>query len=128
MPRVTVEPIGSPVVELAFSSGPRGPEGVEGPTGATGATGATGRRGVEGATGPQGPQGDQGDPGPPGGNYVHTQAVAAAEWTISHDLGFYPAITIESDGRTLIGAVNYLDTSTLTVSFNTPFAGTAYLS
>lgn len=48
---------------------------------------AVGIPGPPGATGPQGPPGPGGGEG---GSYVHTQAVAASQWVITHNLGSMP--------------------------------------
>jgi hypothetical protein len=41
-------------------------------------------------------QGPQGPPGPPGTSlsYTHTQGSAASTWTVNHNLGFRPDVTI----------------------------------
>ena len=97
--------------------GPMGPQGIQGPAGDPGQTGATG---------PQGPQGPKGDSG---GFYVHTQGVPSAEWTISHNLGYNPAISIvDSAGNTVEGSYVYNSTNQLTATFSGSFSGTAYLS
>lgn len=97
--------------------GPMGPQGIQGPTGDTGATGPTG------PTGPQGPKGDS------GGFYVHTQGVPSATWTITHNLGYNPAISIvDSAGNVVEGSYEYNSTNQMTATFSGSFSGTAYLS
>ncbi|OWK45752.1 hypothetical protein [Fimbriiglobus ruber] len=83
-----------------------------------------------GTIGPQGQQGIQGPPGRDGDlHYTFTQSTAAATWTIAHGLGKFPSVAVvDSSGRWWLGAVQYLDANTLTVSFAAPFAGTAYLN
>lgn len=61
--------------------------------------------------------------------YTHTQYSASSEWTINHNLNRYPSVTVvDSAGTKAYGDVTYIDADTLTVSFNAPFSGTAYLN
>jgi hypothetical protein len=78
-----------------------------------------------------GRMGPRGLPGTSGasGVFSFTQAAPAADWVISHGLGFAPAVRCEdSDGNDIIGAVSYRPDGTTVVSFNVPVAGTAHLS
>lgn len=66
---------------------------------------------------------------PISGSYIHTQSVSASTWTINHNLGFNPAVSIVDSGENVvIGDVTYISTNTLSVSFNASFGGKAYLS
>lgn len=66
---------------------------------------------------------------PVGGNYTHTQSVSSSTWTITHNLGFSPAVSVvDSGGNHVVGDVNYVSVNVLTVSFSAPFGGSAYLS
>jgi hypothetical protein len=66
---------------------------------------------------------------PVGGSYTHTQSTASSTWTIAHNLGFSPAVSVvDSGGNHVIGDVNYVSVNVLTVSFSAPFGGLAYLS
>jgi hypothetical protein len=66
---------------------------------------------------------------PVGGNYTHTQSTASSTWTITHNLGFSPAVSVvDSGGNHVIGDVNYVSVNVLTISFSAPFGGSAYLS
>ena len=52
-------------------------------------------------TGPPGPAGPPGAPGPPGvrgGQFEFTQSVASAVWTVNHNLGFRPNVSVLSPG------------------------------
>lgn len=61
--------------------------------------------------------------------FTFTQAVAASEWVISHDLDGFPSVSIvDSAGTVVVGDVEYNSTSSITVSFESAFAGTAYLT
>jgi hypothetical protein len=66
---------------------------------------------------------------PLSGSYAHTQSVSSATWTITHNLGYRPAVSVvDSGGNYVIGDVNYISTNSLTISFSSPFGGSAYLS
>ena len=66
---------------------------------------------------------------PISGSYVHTQSGSASTWTITHNLGYYPAVSVvDSGGSLVIGDVTYISTNTLSVSFTASFGGKAYLS
>jgi len=85
-----------------------------------------GPAGPPGATGAPGPQGD---PGLSGANYVHTQAVPAADWTVTHNLARFPSVTvIDSAGSTVIGDVEYLSNNAVAIHFTAAFGGSAYLN
>lgn len=74
-------------------------------------------------------------PGSVGGQaYRHVQSIPESTWTIEHDLGFFPNVTVlDSTGREVEAEVDWVDGDSLTVSFygsNGPvsFAGEAFLS
>lgn len=72
--------------------------------------------------GGRGPKGDAADA------YVHTQSVAAATWTINHNLGFKPAVTVYSVGGLQVGAgVAHVSDNQTQISFAAPQAGSARL-
>lgn len=74
-----------------------------------------------------GPKGDQGDPGT--GAFIYEQPVPSSTWTINHNLGFFPGVTVvDSGGTDVVGSITYVDEDNLYVTFNAPFGGTAYLS
>lgn len=91
-----------------------------------------------GARGVQGTQGTQGTQGPAGANaevsladlsYHHVQNVASSIWNITHNLGFYPNITVvDSAGTVLEGDLEYIDLNNIRVTFSAAFSGNAYLS
>ena len=66
---------------------------------------------------------------PVGGNYTHNQLTASSTWTITHNLGFFPSVSIvDSGGNYVIGDVNYVSQNVVSVSFSASFGGKAYLS
>lgn len=61
--------------------------------------------------------------------HEHIQEVAASVWTIEHELGFVPNITVvDSAGTVVEGSYDYPDSSTVVLTFNGAFSGRAYLS
>lgn len=73
------------------------------------------------------------DPEPPtsdAAHYTHVQTVPSTLWTVVHNLGFNPGGVRVEDGAGIqtVGEVSYVDTTTLTIAFNTPLSGVAYLS
>ena len=61
--------------------------------------------------------------------YIHKQSEASSKWTIEHNLGRCPSVTIvDSAGTVVYGDVQYVDDNVLTVSFSAAFDGKAYLN
>jgi hypothetical protein len=84
---------------------------------------------AQGLPGGQGIQGIQGVPGPAAVTFTYTQSMAVALWTIVHNLGKFPSVTVtDSTGRIVEGDPDYIDGNSLTVSFSAPFSGVAYLN
>lgn len=64
-----------------------------------------------------------------GANYTHTQSVASTTWTITHNLGKNPSVTvIDSGGSYIITDISYTNTNTLVLTFSAALGGTAYLN
>jgi hypothetical protein len=63
-------------------------------------------------------------------SYEHIQGTAASVWTIPHNLGFNPNVTvIDSSGTIYEGEIAYNNNrNSLTVTFTASFSGKAYLS
>jgi hypothetical protein len=62
-------------------------------------------------------------------NYVHNQASASNTWTITHNLGKYPSVTIVDSGSNVqIGEILYNSLNQVTVTFAASFSGFAYLN
>jgi hypothetical protein len=81
---------------------------------------------VAGATG----SGSSG-PGPSVGpySYVHNQGTTSATWSILHNLGWYPNVTIiDSAGTTVEGDVSHISQNLVSITFSGAFTGVAYLS
>ena len=62
-------------------------------------------------------------------HFVHNQGGANALWTITHNLGKYPAVSVvDSAGSLVEGDVSYVSINVLTVEFSSAFSGVAYLN
>lgn len=62
-------------------------------------------------------------------SYTHNQISASNTWTITHGLGFYPAVTVfDSSTQEVEGAITHTNTNTVTIQFSASISGTAYLS
>ena len=139
--------------------GAQGTTGAQGATGTQGAAGTQGSTGAQGAVGSQGVQGTNGggvtlqqlsdaiagsalgstDDLAEGAtnkyftvarvSYIHTQGVSSSTWTVNHNLGFYPNLTVQDSAGTIYeGEINYTNLDSLTVTFSSAFSGKAYLS
>lgn len=76
-------------------------------------------------------QGPPGPPGPPGGGagatYTHIQALPASVWTVAHNLGRYPSITVVDNlGGELFADVRYIDSAIAQITHSVPLTGRAY--
>ena len=61
--------------------------------------------------------------------FVHTQASASTTWGITHNMRFFPNVSIvDSAESKVIGEVTYISENALTVTFSHSFSGKAYLS
>lgn len=58
------------------------------------------------------------------------QVSAATTWTINHNLGYYPNVSVVDSTRTQIfpGDVKYIDTANVQLDFSASVGGEAYLS
>jgi len=66
---------------------------------------------------------------PPGSAYAHNQSASASTWTITHNLGFFPSVTVvDSGGTTVIGDVSYISENQVSITFSAAFGGKAYFS
>lgn len=61
--------------------------------------------------------------------HVHTQTLASAEWTVTHNLGKNPSVSIvDSAEEEVIGEVQHTDVNNLIIRFSAAFSGKAYLN
>lgn len=69
--------------------------------------------------GPQGPAGSATD------SYNHTQSSASTTWTVNHNLGRLPIVSLRSVGGVEIeGDVVHISTNQVQITFNVSTAGT----
>lgn len=62
-------------------------------------------------------------------HYIFTQATPSSTWTIEHNLGKCPAVTIvDSSGDEVVGDCRHTDINNLVLSFSGAFSGIAYLN
>jgi hypothetical protein len=62
-------------------------------------------------------------------HYVHDQSVASAVWTVAHNLGKHPSVSVvDTSGREVTGEVEHVDANNVELTFSAPFSGTAYLN
>lgn len=70
------------------------------------------------------PSSDEGDK-----NFVFSQAVASATWTVQHDLNKFPSCTmVLSTGQQGYGDVTFVDENNLTITFASAESGKAYIN
>jgi hypothetical protein len=62
-------------------------------------------------------------------SFTHTQGVDSSTWTINHNLGFYPSVTVFlNSGDIVEGTITHSNVNSLTISFSAAIQGSAYLS
>ena len=70
----------------------------------------------------RGPAGESGNV-----SFVHEQAIALAVWTVPHNLGRRPAVTVTDHlGRVIEPDLAYLDVNLVQITHGLPLAGFAY--
>lgn len=61
--------------------------------------------------------------------YVHNQNTASATWTVLHNLDFFPNVTVQDSGGTIVeGEITYTNRNQVVLTFAAAFSGKAYLS
>jgi hypothetical protein len=61
--------------------------------------------------------------------YTHIQTAISNEWTINHNLNFYPNVTVlDNSSRVLETDLVYLNSNTVKIVMNSASSGTAYLT
>ena len=62
-------------------------------------------------------------------NFTHTQSIAAASWTVNHNLGFKPAVkALTLGGVEVLAEVIHTSINQLMIYFDLPLAGQAICS
>jgi hypothetical protein len=61
--------------------------------------------------------------------YVHNQMLPESSWTINHNLGKKPSVSVvDTTDAVVYGDINYINDNQLTISFSGAFSGKAYLN
>ncbi|MHA1198085.1 MAG: hypothetical protein ACTSQF_01825 [Candidatus Heimdallarchaeaceae archaeon] len=61
--------------------------------------------------------------------YQHNQQVPSSSWSVTHNLGKYPSVTvIDSVDNEVIGDMEYTDANNLVINFTSTFSGKAYMN
>lgn len=61
--------------------------------------------------------------------YTQCFEIALAQWTITHNLGKFPSVTVVDSANTVvIGDVDYSSSNSLVITFNAAFSGCAFLN
>lgn len=112
---ITVKDSPKTIIQMSYTApGPQGIQGIQG------------EPGIQGLQGIQGIQGEQGIPGV-ASTYTHTQIAASTLWTIEHDLGKKPSVSVVDSAETLIMAnIIYLDNNRCQVELSMAISGKAY--
>lgn len=62
-------------------------------------------------------------------HFIYTQAVASSTWTVTHNMGKNPSVSIiDSSGDEVLGEVNHISNNQLIITFSAAFSGVAYLN
>jgi hypothetical protein len=116
---IVQQPSSGPIVIGIGQGGARGAQGVQGTQGIQGQS-------IQGA---QGIQGTAGNTVVGAISYTHVQNAVSSSWYITHNLGFYPNITVVDSGGTIYeGEIDYVSENAVTLTFSAAFSGKAYLS
>jgi hypothetical protein len=61
--------------------------------------------------------------------YVHTQNTPSNQWNITHNLGFFPNVTVlDNENRIIEADTQYLNTNSVRIVMNVALSGVAYLT
>lgn len=64
-----------------------------------------------------------------GGAYTHTQGVPADTWNVTHNLGYFPNVSVVDSAESRVeGDIQYVDLNSLIITFSAAFGGKAHLS
>lgn len=62
-------------------------------------------------------------------NYVHNQSSASSSWTVVHNMGKFPSVSVVDTANDEVEAsVTYNSNNQLTITFSAPVAGKAYIN
>lgn len=61
--------------------------------------------------------------------HIHNQPSPSAQWTITHNLGKYPSVSVvDTANNEVVGEVEYLSDTQLVIKFSASFSGKAFLN
>lgn len=61
--------------------------------------------------------------------HVHNQPSAAAQWTVTHNLGKFPSVSVVDTANTeVIGEVEHVNDTQLVIKFSAAFSGKAFIN
>lgn len=61
--------------------------------------------------------------------YVHNQNTPSNQWNITHNLGFFPNVTVlDNENRIIEADTQYLNTNSVKIVMNVALSGVAYLT
>ena len=61
-------------------------------------------------------------------HYTHNQTSASATWNVTHNLNKNPAVSVVTNNEQAYASVGYINQDSLTITFNSPQTGKAYLN
>ena len=65
----------------------------------------------------------------PDRNFVFNQVIPAAVWTVNHNLGKFPAVSVvDSVGRRILGDEQHISSNQTVLTFMAEFSGKAYFN
>ena len=65
----------------------------------------------------------------PGSSFIFTQAIPVLVWNIQHNLNKFPSVTaVDNQNDVYYGAVEYVDSNNITITWGQLFQGKAYLN
>ena len=83
----------------------------------------------QGPSGPEGKKGDKGDRGDVGVRFEHQQLSAAGSWTVNHNLGYRPGVSVTTlGGMLMLAEVLHTSANQFIVYFDEPVTGLAICS
>jgi hypothetical protein len=61
--------------------------------------------------------------------YMHTQNAPSTQWNITHNLGFFPNVTVlDNENRVIEADIQYLNINSVRIVMNVALSGVAYLT
>lgn len=61
-------------------------------------------------------------------HYTHTQNNTSVTWNVTHNLNKNPAVSVVTNNEQAYASVEYINQDSLTITFNSPQSGKAYLN